>query len=415
MQIDDLLSKQFRTGHQHDLRVLDGCHDQGRAMLQTVHDLAPGASLKYATARNGLFQFADNIRALRAAGSDIIADGVYYLNEPFFQEGPVNVAISDVVASGALYFTAAGDYNYIIGGKDVASYEAPAHRPATCPAGLPQYVYFGHDDCHDFDPGGSISASSAFTLTNNGYVTVDFQYSEPWYDVSDDFDIYLVDDLDNLVGWSVDVNISTQQPSEFFYFKNTSGFTQRYRIIINRFTGSGTPRLKYVLMGAYGLQSVQYDTSSGGDIIGPTLVGHGATRFGFSVAAVPFNNLNDLNLYFAWTRHALLWSWWMQAQQQRSPQRRFNRFCRDRWRLHVFLLLLCFSFTCVLSLLWHGSRCIAWQQLPPLKQKANSLSMPLTRAWTKFILQDTAVSVSGGDVNSVGGTDQRAFGDAETG
>jgi hypothetical protein len=70
--------------------------------------------------------------------------------------------------SGALLFHGGGDYNYIIGGKDVASRGTP---PPGNVSGV-AHVYFGHDDCHDLTK--SISASSAFTLTNNGYVTVDF-------------------------------------------------------------------------------------------------------------------------------------------------------------------------------------------------------------------------------------------------
>ena len=39
--------------------------------------------------------FAENIEALAAAGADVIADDVFYFEEPFFQDGPIGVAASE--------------------------------------------------------------------------------------------------------------------------------------------------------------------------------------------------------------------------------------------------------------------------------------------------------------------------------
>ena len=50
---------------------------EGTAMLEIIHDLAPGAKLFFATAFNSAQSFADNIRALRAAGCHIIVDDVF--------------------------------------------------------------------------------------------------------------------------------------------------------------------------------------------------------------------------------------------------------------------------------------------------------------------------------------------------
>ncbi|MEO6259053.1 MAG: neuroendocrine convertase 1, partial [Thermoanaerobaculia bacterium] len=98
-----------------------GSGDEGTAMLEIVHDLAPGAQLYFATAFNGIASFADNIRALRAAGCDIIVDDVFYYAETPFQDGQTSSVISttnggtviqavnDVTTSGALYFSSAGN------------------------------------------------------------------------------------------------------------------------------------------------------------------------------------------------------------------------------------------------------------------------------------------------------------------
>jgi len=57
-----------------------GSGDEGCAMLEIVHDLAPGAQLFFATADPDQAQFAQNIRDLRTAGCDIIVDDVIYLD-----------------------------------------------------------------------------------------------------------------------------------------------------------------------------------------------------------------------------------------------------------------------------------------------------------------------------------------------
>jgi len=98
-----------------------GSGDEGTAMLEIVHDLVPGAQLYFATALPTITTFAQNIRDLRAAGCDIIVDDVFYFVETPFQDGQapgvisntnggvVIQAVKEVIASGALYFSSAGN------------------------------------------------------------------------------------------------------------------------------------------------------------------------------------------------------------------------------------------------------------------------------------------------------------------
>jgi Subtilase family len=89
--------------------------DEGRAMLQVVHDVAPGASLAFYTAENSEADFANGIGKLAAtvasggAGAKVIADDVGYFDEPYFQDGIVAQAIDAVEAQGVAYFSAAGN------------------------------------------------------------------------------------------------------------------------------------------------------------------------------------------------------------------------------------------------------------------------------------------------------------------
>src|SRR6185437_7926504 len=93
-----------------------GGTDEGRGMLQIVHDLAPAANLAFATADVSEASFAQNIVNLAkpvaqgGAGADVIVDDISYFDEPFFQDGIVAQAINNVVTnSNVAYFSAAGN------------------------------------------------------------------------------------------------------------------------------------------------------------------------------------------------------------------------------------------------------------------------------------------------------------------
>jgi hypothetical protein len=99
--------------------------DEGRAMLQIVHDVAPGASLAFYTAEGSSeADFANGITALAAAGAKVIADDVGYFDEPFYQDGILAQSVDTVEAAGVAYFSAAGN-------DSDASYENTAPSFAT--------------------------------------------------------------------------------------------------------------------------------------------------------------------------------------------------------------------------------------------------------------------------------------------
>ncbi len=83
--------------------------DEGRAMLQIVHSVAPGASLAFYTGDNSEADFANGIQALANAGARVIADDLGYYDEPFFQDGLIAQAIDTAGSQGVAYFSAAGN------------------------------------------------------------------------------------------------------------------------------------------------------------------------------------------------------------------------------------------------------------------------------------------------------------------
>jgi hypothetical protein len=83
--------------------------DEGRAMLQIVHAVAPAAGLAFYTGANSEADFANGIGVLASAGAKVIADDLGYADEPFFQDGILAQAVNAAEARGAAYFSAAGN------------------------------------------------------------------------------------------------------------------------------------------------------------------------------------------------------------------------------------------------------------------------------------------------------------------
>jgi hypothetical protein len=89
--------------------LASGGDDEGRAMMQIVHDIAPAANLAFYTADISEQDFAAGIIALADAGCNIICDDFTYDDEPFFQTGVVANAIQQVKQQGIIFVTCAGN------------------------------------------------------------------------------------------------------------------------------------------------------------------------------------------------------------------------------------------------------------------------------------------------------------------
>jgi hypothetical protein len=282
-----------------------GGADEGRAMAQLVHDLAPGANLAFASAFTGEFNFAANIEALAGAGSKVIVDDVTYFDEPFFQDGPVSVAVNHVTGQGVTYYSSAANSNATTDANRIASWEAPAFRDGgACPAGAP----VGGIHCLDFDPGAGTDTSFGITVAPNRTVSLDLQWAEPQGGVTTDLNAYVRNAANALVSQSTNVNPTTQLPFEFVSLANTTGANQTFTVSINRASAAGTPRVKFVLLGGPSrVVSTEYPSGASGDIVGPTIFGHNGAGNAMSTAAVPyfdsstvenFSSRGPVTLYF---------------------------------------------------------------------------------------------------------------------
>lgn len=104
------IAKGYLPANTHILQDWAGGTDEGRAMAEIVHEIAPGASILFATAFNGEAAFAANIVALAKAGAKVIVDDVSYFAEPAYQDGVIAQAVNYVTSHyGVTYFSAAGN------------------------------------------------------------------------------------------------------------------------------------------------------------------------------------------------------------------------------------------------------------------------------------------------------------------
>jgi subtilisin family serine protease len=269
--------------------------DEGRAMLQIVHDVAPQASLAFASAFTGELKFAKNIENLAKAptGADVIVDDVAYFEEPFFQNGPVANAVEKVAGDGVPYLSAAGNDNLFDGeGNEIASWEAPSFRDSGgCPTEISSLNGANGSHCLDFNPGAATDRTFGIKVEPEEVLSIDLQWAEPWNGVETDLDAFLLNASGELLTFAAEDNLgTTQEPVEILQWVNSSSSTRTVQLVVNDFAGED-PRLKFIfLQNGGGVSGIEYPRSGGGDVVGPSIFGHAAAPEAIAVGAIRFDS-----------------------------------------------------------------------------------------------------------------------------
>ena len=251
--------------------------DEGRALAEIVHDVAPGANLAFHTAQGGQPVFAKGIRELAAAGCNIIVDDIIYFAEPFFQDGIVAQAADEVVKSNNVsYFSAAGNQarsSYQAGYKDSG-------------VNIPNY-----GQAHDFG-GGDIR--QRITIPAGGSFRIALQWDDPFFSVSGppgaqtDIDILVYSTTTGaLLNGSFGDNLEGD-PFEFVSYVNTGNAPISIDIAIVKYAGPDPGILKWVNFGSRTV-TVEHDTQSS------TLYGHSNSARVISVGAAAYFNTPAFN------------------------------------------------------------------------------------------------------------------------
>jgi hypothetical protein len=238
--------------------------DEGRAMLQIVHDVAPGAGLAFHTAFNGgMAGFAQGILDLAnpaQGNAKVIVDDVIYLGEPMFQDGIVAQAVDQVKAAGVAYFSSAGN-------NARKSYESAFQ------AGSNISIYDGvttklcrmHNFANTGDTGTFGPHLQSITIPAGGTLRSALQWDSPFFSMSgapgssNNVDFYLLDSTPAIV-WGSNSNNVGGDPVEILSYTNSSGSTQSLYLMICNFAGPNPGKIKYVSFGNETI--VNYNTNS---------------------------------------------------------------------------------------------------------------------------------------------------------
>ncbi len=222
--VDALASLQASGDLPPNVTVLPGqagSGSEGTAMLEIVHDLAPGAELLFATAFGGMAGFAANILALRAAGAQVIVDDVGYFAEAVLQDDLVADAVDAVVTDGALYFSAAGNAGNANDGTS-GVWEGDFVSSGSSFAGAPAHGFGG-------SIGNEVTADSPFVFT--------LHWSDAKGASGNDYDLFLANRaLTQVVAASTDVQDGDDDPFELI--DSTLFNDKRRRLVVVRSAGA---------------------------------------------------------------------------------------------------------------------------------------------------------------------------------
>ncbi|HWM07074.1 MAG TPA: S8 family serine peptidase, partial [Actinophytocola sp.] len=251
-----------------------GAGDEGTAMLEIIHDVAPNAQLGFATAFNGDASFADNIRALRFdLNCDIVVDDIIYFKEAPFQDWIIAQAVNDVIADGAMYFSSAGNEGNTVDGT-AAHWEGDYVNSGQVVGKFAGYA-------HDFDPTSATQVFQPISDASSAGVPVLLNWSDPLGASNNDYDLYMLDANGNVVGASQDYQTGTQDAYERVDTPAFGGTGLRLAIV--KFAGAD----RYLSLSALrGRFSDSADGLKAFNTPGVTF-GHSAARGAFSVAAAP--------------------------------------------------------------------------------------------------------------------------------
>ena len=241
-----------------------GSGSEGTAILEIVHDLAPGAALFFATGGGGRAQMAQNIEDLCAAGASVIVDDIGYLAASAFQDDVIAEAVSAATDAGCYYFSSAGNGGNLNDGTASVWEGDFAEGPE-----LDLSVIGTGAVVHDF--GGGVTGNR---IEEDSDRPIILQWADPTGASANDYDLFLIDADDTVLASSTTTQGGTQDPLEYIA-SPCSGDRVGARLVIVKNAGAADRYLRL----SYAREGLKITTA------GRTF-GHSASEDAIGVGAV---------------------------------------------------------------------------------------------------------------------------------
>jgi uncharacterized repeat protein (TIGR01451 family) len=175
--------------------------DEGTAMLEIIHDVAPGAALMFCATGGGVNNHVNALLNLAAAGANIIAEDIAFDTEPAFQKGIAATTADTLAVSGVSIHSSAGNLG-----------NSHAARVAAVGTGTgPDGVAFG-----GAPPGCGVNPQNVVAIAPGGDTTFDVVVSP------------------GTGGTTLNVTLQWSEPRAIFPTAGAGGFTNLDLFVMNQ-------------------------------------------------------------------------------------------------------------------------------------------------------------------------------------
>src|SRR5262249_55129127 len=150
-----------------------GAGDEGTAMLEIVHDMAPGAVLLFHATGAGVINHVNALNTLVANGADVITEDIAIDAQPAFQQGIAAATAEAIAAAGVSVHSSAGNLGLNHAARVLAIGTGDGPDGVSGPfVGCPR---FSAPNVVAIAPGGD----TTFDIVLGNQTSITLQWSEP--------------------------------------------------------------------------------------------------------------------------------------------------------------------------------------------------------------------------------------------